>query len=56
MDPQKWSTGGEPATQKQMAYIAVLEKKAGEGVHDAGELTKTDASERIEDLRAKTGA
>jgi hypothetical protein len=54
-DPSEWTTGGDPATQKQKAYIAVLEKHAGEGVHDLANLNKSEASERIEELRKKTG-
>jgi hypothetical protein len=52
--PTEWTTGGDAATQKQKAYIAVLEKRAGEGVHDLGGLTKGEASERIEALRERT--
>jgi hypothetical protein len=54
-DPEEWATGGDPATAKQKAYIAVLEKRAGEGVHGLAELSKGEASARIEELREKTG-
>lgn len=54
-DPSEWTTGADAATQKQKAYIAVLEKRAGEGVHDLGGLSKAEASEKIEDLRDRTG-
>jgi hypothetical protein len=53
--PSEWSTGDEPATAKQKAYLAVLEKKAGEGVHDLQNLKKGEASEMIEEYRGKTG-
>ena len=52
--PDQWSTGDEPATQKQQGYIAVLEKKAGESVTSGKGLGKSEASERIEELKAKT--
>jgi hypothetical protein len=53
--PSEWTTGDDPATSKQKAYIAVLEKRAGEGVHGLDGLGKGEASEMIEDLRKRTG-
>ena len=52
-DPDTWTTGDEKATGKQMGYVAVMAKKAGESV--PGEMGKTDASKKIEELKAKTG-
>lgn len=52
-DPDSWTTGDEKATGKQMGYVAVMAKKAGESV--PGEMGKTDASKKIEELKAKTG-
>ena len=52
-DPNTWTTGDEKATGKQMGYVAVMAKKAGESV--PGEMGKTDASKKIEELKAKTG-
>ncbi len=54
-DPAEWTTGQDVATQKQKAYLAVLEKRAGEGVHGLEGLSKAKASERIEELRERTG-
>lgn len=53
-DPQSWSTGDDPATAKQTGYIAVMAKEAGEEVKTEG-LGKTEASERIGELKGKTG-
>ncbi len=52
-DPDTWSTGDDKATGKQMGYVAVMAKKAGEDVPK--ELGKTDASKKIEELKEKTG-
>jgi hypothetical protein len=53
--PTEWATGADPATQKQKASIAVMEKRAGEGAHDVAGLSKADASERIQELKTQTG-
>jgi hypothetical protein len=53
-DPESWSTGDDPATGKQTGYIAVMAKEAGEDVKTEG-LGKTEASEKIEELKKKTG-
>ncbi|KAL8676550.1 MAG: hypothetical protein Q9224_006394 [Gallowayella concinna] len=52
-DPDTWSTGDEKATGKQMGYVAVMAKKAGEDVPES--MGKTDASKKIEELKGKTG-
>ncbi|KAI4139619.1 MAG: hypothetical protein L6R39_006196 [Caloplaca ligustica] len=52
-DPNTWSTGDDKATGKQMGYVAVMAKKAGESV--PSELGKTEASQKIEELKSKTG-
>ncbi|KAL9626457.1 MAG: hypothetical protein Q9204_007289 [Flavoplaca sp. TL-2023a] len=52
-DPDSWSTGDDKATGKQMGYVAVMAKKAGESV--PSEMGKTDASKKIEELKGKTG-
>ncbi|EJD40829.1 hypothetical protein AURDEDRAFT_115701 [Auricularia subglabra TFB-10046 SS5] len=54
-NPDEWTTGGDPATKKQKAYIAVLEERAGGPVHGLDGATKAEASERIEELRGRTG-
>lgn len=52
-DPANWTTGGEPATGAQKSYISTLASEAGEEVD--GDLTKAEASEKIEELQHKTG-
>lgn len=54
-DPSKWATGGDPATGKQTGYIAVMAKEAGEEVGDMKGMGKTEASQRIEELKGRTG-
>ena len=46
--------GDDPATGKQMGYIAVMAQKAGEAKPTEG-MGKTEASQKIEELKAKTG-
>ena len=53
-DPKGWATGDDPATGKQTGYIAVMAKEAGEEVKTQG-MGKTEASEKIEELKGKTG-
>ncbi|TKA29274.1 hypothetical protein B0A50_03784 [Salinomyces thailandicus] len=53
-NPESWSTGGDQATGKQTGYIAVMAKEAGEEPPQGG-LSKTEASEKIEQLKGKTG-
>ncbi|MGA5302267.1 DUF3072 domain-containing protein [Nucisporomicrobium flavum] len=52
-DPADWTTGDEPATGAQKSYLNTLASEAHEGVPE--ELTKAEASERIDDLQEKTG-
>lgn len=52
-DPQDWVTGDEPMTGAQESYVNTLARQAGEDVPD--EMTKAEASEKIEELREKTG-
>src|SRR5437867_6713946 len=52
-EPEEWITGEEPMTGAQESYLHTLAREAGEGVE--GDLTKAEASERIEELQAKTG-
>lgn len=53
-DPKTWATGGDPASDKQMGYIAVMAKQAGQDPPQ-GTLGKTEASQKIEELKEKTG-
>lgn len=52
-DPDEWVTGDEPMTGPQRSYLGTLAQEAGEEVDD--ELTKAEASERIEELQRRTG-
>lgn len=52
-DPEEWVTGDEPMTGAQASYLKTLASEANEEVDD--NLTKAAASERIEELQAKTG-
>jgi hypothetical protein len=52
-DPDKWKTGDEPMTGAQQSYLETLADEAGEEVED--DLTKAEASKRIDELQEKTG-
>jgi hypothetical protein len=52
-DPEDWVTGDEPMTGAQASYLKTLSEEAGEAFE--GDLTKAEASERIETLKEKTG-
>lgn len=52
-DPSEWTTGDEPMTGAQDSYLHTLARRAGEEVED--DLTKAEASEKIDELREKTG-
>jgi hypothetical protein len=52
-DPDDWKTGDEPMTGAQESYLNTLASEAGEEVEQ--NLTKAEASKRIDELREKTG-
>ena len=52
-DPEDWVTGDEPMTGPQASYLQTLCQEAGEDFDP--NLTKAQASERIDALQAKTG-
>ncbi|MES3024066.1 MAG: DUF3072 domain-containing protein [Pseudomonadota bacterium] len=52
-DPKDWSTGDEPMTGAQKSYLKTLSDEAKEEMDE--NLTKAQASERIEELQKKTG-
>ena len=52
-DPHDWTTGDEPMTGAQASYLKTLSEEAGEEFDP--DLTKADASRRIDELQAKTG-
>jgi Protein of unknown function (DUF3072) len=49
---EDWVTGDEPMTGPQLSYLQTLGREAGEDID--GDLTKAEASERIEELQRKT--
>lgn len=52
-DPSEWVTGDEPMTGAQESYLGTLAREAGAEVPD--DLTKAEASEKIEELQEETG-
>jgi hypothetical protein len=52
-EPTEWTTGDEPMTGAQDSYVHTLARQAGEKVPD--EMTKAEASMKIDELRQKTG-
>lgn len=52
-NPEDWKTGDEPITGAQKSYLHTLASEAHEDVDD--ELTKAEASKKIEELQDKTG-
>ena len=52
-DPDEWKTGDEEMTGAQRSYLQTLADEAGEDVDM--NLTKAEASKKIEELQQKTG-
>jgi hypothetical protein len=52
-DPDEWTTGDEPMTGAQESYLHTLASEAGETVDP--DLSKAEASKRIDELQDKTG-
>jgi hypothetical protein len=52
-DPDDWTTGEEPMTGAQESYLHTLASEAGEEAET--DLTKAEASKRIDELQEKTG-
>ncbi|MFC0005417.1 DUF3072 domain-containing protein [Micromonospora siamensis] len=52
-DPDEWVTGEEPPTAAQESYLHTLAQEAGAEVPE--DLTKAEASKRIDELQAETG-
>ena len=52
-NPEEWVTGDEPMTGAQASYLKTLSQEAGENAPD--DLTKAEASKKIDDLQQKTG-
>ncbi len=52
-DPDDWKTGDEPMTGAQRSYLNTLASEAKEPVDE--DLTKAEASKKIDELQDKTG-
>jgi hypothetical protein len=52
-DPDDWVTGDEPMTGAQRSYLKTLSEEAKEDFDE--NLTKAEASKRIDELQEKTG-
>jgi len=52
-NPEEWTTGDEPMTGAQDSYLHTLAREAREPVQE--NLTKAEASEKIDELQQKTG-
>jgi hypothetical protein len=52
-DPDDWVTGDEPMTGAQASYLKTLSEEAREEFNP--DLTKAEASKRIDELQEKTG-
>lgn len=53
-DPSDWVTGDEPVTGPQASYLSTLAQEAGEQV-EPEQLSKAEASQKIEELKEQTG-
>jgi hypothetical protein len=51
--PEEWTTGDEPMTGAQDSYLHTLAREAGKTIEE--DLTKAEASEKIEELQRETG-
>jgi DUF3072 family protein len=51
-DPDEWKTGDEPMTAAQRSYLETLCRETGEEFDE--ELTKAEASKRIDELRERS--
>ena len=52
-NPEEWKTGEESMTGAQKSYLNTLADEAGEEVEE--DLTKAEASRKIDELQQKTG-
>ena len=51
--PDEWTTGDEEMTGAQRSYLNTLSQEAGEALDE--DLTKAEASKKIDELQHKTG-
>jgi hypothetical protein len=54
-DPDDWTTGDEPMTGAQASYLKTLSEQAQDSARYADDLTKAEASKRIDALREQLG-
>jgi hypothetical protein len=52
-NPDEWTTGNEEMTGAQRSYLSTLSQEAGEQLEE--DLTKAEASKKIDELQQKTG-
>ncbi len=52
-DPSDWKTGEQAMTGAQRSYLKTLSDEAGEELNE--NLTKAEASKKIDELQQKTG-
>ena len=54
-DPDDWVTGDEPMTGAQASYLKTLSEEAHDDQAFADDLSKAEASKRIDALKEKVG-
>lgn len=54
-DPHDWTTGGEPMTGAQASYLKTLSEEAKDPDAFRDDLTKADASLKIDELKQRVG-
>ena len=54
-DPENWTTGDERMTGAKASYLKTLAEEAGKGGEYDTDLTKAEASQKIDELQAETG-
>ena len=54
-DPDDWVTGDEPMTGAQASYLKTLTEEADDPQSFADDLSKAEASKRIDALKEKLG-
>ena len=54
-DPENWATGDERMTGAQASYLKTLSEEAGQPDAYDTQLTKAEASQRIDSLQAEAG-
>ena len=52
-EPDDWVSGGDPMTGAQASYLKTLSEEVGEPDNFKPELTKAEASKRIDALKSK---